>query len=138
MNTTVKNSMFLVIATVAFGIGRPSVARADGLITAKIPFDFIVGDTRLPAGEYTIQETSTGPTVLLIESTDGTRASYVSTISATSTDGNSTEPDVEFEMFGREHFLARIDLRDGMAREIVLSPSIVEEELVKTGERSGD
>jgi hypothetical protein len=138
MNTTVKNTMFLILATVAVGVGRPSVARAEELVTAKIPFDFIVGDTRLPAGEYTIRETSTGPTVLLIESTDGARVSYVSTISATSADGHSTRPDVEFEMFGRDHFLSRIDLHDGMAREIVLSPSIMEEELVKTSERSGN
>jgi len=137
MKITTKKALLLIVTTVAVGVGRPSVARADGLVTAKIPFDFIVGDARLPAGDYTISETSTGPTVLLIESSDGTRVSFVSTIPAISTDGNATQPDVEFQTLGKAHFLSRVDMHDGMAREVVLSPSIMEEELVKTGERSG-
>jgi hypothetical protein len=137
MKITTKKALFLIVTTVAVGVGRPSVARADGLVTAKIPFDFIVGDTRLPAGDYTISETSTGPTVLLVESSDGTRVSFVSTIPTTSTEGNATQPDVEFQTLGKEHFLSRVDMHDGMAREVVLSPSIMEAELVKTGERSG-
>jgi hypothetical protein len=52
--------------------------------------------------------------------------------------GNSTQPDVEFETFGNEHFLSRIDLHDGTAREIVLTPSIMERELIRAGERTGN
>jgi hypothetical protein len=133
-----KEALFLIVTAVAVGIGRPSVARADGLVTAEIPFDFIVGDTRMPAGDYTISETSTGPTVLLVESSDGTAVSFVSTIPTTSTGGNATQPDVEFQTLGKEHFLSRVDMHDGMAREIVLSPSIMEAELVKAGKRSGN
>jgi len=140
MKRTIKSACFLIAAVVAVGVGRPSVARAEGegLVTAKIPFDFIVGDTRLPAGHYMISETSSGPTVLMVESTDGTRVSLVSTISTISTDGSAAQPDVQFETIGKEHFLSRVDLHDGMAREVVLSPSIMEHELVKANERSGD
>ena len=45
---------------------------------------------------------------------------------------------VQFEKLGKEHFLSRVDLHDGTARELVLSPSIMEHELVKVDERSGD
>jgi hypothetical protein len=138
MNINAKNTLFLMITAAAVSAGLPSVARADGLVTAKIPFAFIVGDTRLPAGDYTISETSSGPSVLLVESADGTRVSFVSTISATPTDGDATQPDVEFQTVGKEHFLARVDMHDGMAREVVLSPSIMEKELVKSAERSAD
>src|SRR5215475_10125117 len=118
MNTTVKSALFLLVtAAAAASVARPSVVSAEGLVTAKIPFDFIAGDTRLPAGDYTIREAADGPTVLLIESSNGERASLVGTISAISTEGNATEPDVEFETFGKEHFLSRIDMHDGMARE---------------------
>ena len=133
-----KKTLFLMMTAAAVGVGLPSVARADGLVTAKIPFAFIVGDTRLPAGDYTISETSSGPSVLLVESTDGMRVSFVSTITATPTDGDATQPDVEFQTVGKEHFLARVDMHDGMAREVVLSPSIMEKELVKSAERSAD
>ena len=140
MKTTVKSAFFLIVAAVAVAVGRPSVARAEGegLVTAKIPFDFIVGDTLLPAGNYMISETSSGPTVLMVESTDGTRVSLVSTIPTISTDGSVAQPDVQFEKLGKEHFLSRVDLHDGTAREVVLSPSIMEHELVKVDERSGD
>jgi len=138
MNSNAKKTLFLIVTAAAVGVGLPSVARADGLVTANIPFDFIVGDTRLPAGDYTISESSAGPTVLLVESADGARVSFVSTITARSMDGNATQPDVEFQTVGKDHFLSRVDMHDGMAREIVLSPSIIEKELVKSGERSGD
>jgi len=138
MNINAKNTLFLMMTAAAVSAGRPSVARADGLATANIPFAFIVGDTRLPAGDYTISETSSGPTVLLVESTDGTRVSFVSTIAAAPTDGDATHPDVEFQTVGKERFLSRVDMHDGMAREVVLSPSIMEKELVKSAERSGD
>jgi hypothetical protein len=136
MNINAKNTVFLMMTAVAVTVGLPSAARADGLVTAKIPFEFIVGDTRLPAGDYTISETSSGPTVLLVESTDGTRVSFVSTIAATPTEGDA--PDVEFQTVGKEHFLSRVDMHDSMAREVVLSPSIMEKELVKSAERSAD
>jgi hypothetical protein len=138
MNINAKNTLFLMMTVAAVSAGLPSVARADGLVTAKIPFTFIVGDTRLPAGDYTISETSSGPSVLLVESTDGTRVSFVSTIAATPTDGDQMQPDVEFQTVGKEHFLSRVDMHDGMAREVVLSPSIMEKELVKSAERSAD
>ena len=138
MNISAKNTLFLMMTAAAMSAGLPSVARADGLVTAQIPFAFIVGDTRLPAGDYTISETSSGPTVLLVESTDGTRVSFVSTIAATPTEGDATQPDVEFQTVGKEHFLSRVDMHDGMAREVVLSPSIMEKELVKSSERSAD
>jgi len=138
MNSNAKKTLFLIVTAAAVGVGLPSVARADGWVTAKIPFDFIVGDTRLPAGDYTISESSAGPTVLLVEGANGARVSFVSTITARSMDGNATQPDVEFQTVGKDHFLSRVDMHDGMAREIVLSPSIIEKELVKSGERSGD
>lgn len=137
MNTTVKSVLCLLVTGIVAGVGRPSVA-AESLVTATIPFDFIAGDTRLPAGDYTIREASDGPTVLLIEGSNGVSASLVATIAAISTDGNATSPDVQFETFGKEHFLSRIDMHDGMAREIVLTPSIMENELVKVGEHSGN
>jgi hypothetical protein len=138
MNINAKNTLFLMMSAAALSVGLPSVARADGLVTAKIPFAFIVGDTRLPAGDYTISETSSGPSVLLVESADGTRVSFVSTIAATPTDGDAAQPDVAFQTVGKEHFLSRVDMHDGMAREVVLSPSIMEKELVKSTERSAD
>jgi hypothetical protein len=118
---------------------RTSVRRTRGRADhRKDSVAFTVGDTRLPAGDYRISETSSGPAVLLVESADGTRVSLVSTIVATSTDGNETQPDVEFQTVDKEHFLSRVDMHDGMAREVVLSPSIMEKELVKSAERSGD
>jgi len=138
MNTTLKTALFLIVTAVATGFGHPLAASAEGPVTARIPFDFIVGDTRLPAGDYTIREALDGSTVLLVESSTGTSASFVSTIAAISTEGNATQPDVAFAMFGKEHFLSRIDMHDGTAREIVLTPSIMESELVKAGEHSGN
>ncbi len=133
MNTKAlaRNSLIAIAAAAVIGVAHPEAASAGEHITVTIPFDFIVGDTRLPAGKYILEEDTETPVVWLVESSDGSRARFVSTIEALSTEGNTTRPDLDFEMFSGEHFLSRFDLHDGTAREIVLTRPIMEEELAK-------
>src|SRR2546427_13308791 len=46
----------IFLATALMTIGGVSAARADERIVAKVPFSFIVGGVRLPAGDYTVTE----------------------------------------------------------------------------------
>jgi hypothetical protein len=138
MNTKAlaRNSLIAIAAAAVIGVAHPEAAKAGEQIQVTIPFDFIVGNTRMPAGKYVIEEDAETPIVWLIETSDGSRASFITTIEALSTQGNSTRPDLDFEMFSGEHFLSRIDLHDGTAREIVLTRPIMEEELAKASAHS--
>jgi hypothetical protein len=138
MNTKAlaRNSLIAIAAAAVIGVAHPEAAKAGEQIQVTIPFDFIVGNARMPAGKYVIEEDGETPVVWLVESSDGSRASFITTIEALSTEGNATRPDLEFETFSGQHFLSRIDLHDGTAREILLTRPIIEQELAKSNARA--
>ena len=129
----VKMSCAFVVAAAA--TGSASVARADdGKILAKVPFAFIVGDSRLPAGDYVIREASGDRTVMSIASADGRQIAASLTIPWSGTDP-VVRPELVFEKFGGQYFLARIVSEDS-ARAIILTPARMERELVVTASKS--
>ena len=61
MRKLIVNLLWIVSATGLLVIASPTAARADEHIVAAVPFAFIVGDSRLPAGNYTSESRSTPP-----------------------------------------------------------------------------
>jgi hypothetical protein len=121
----------IVLAAASMAIGAASVARADERIVAKVPFAFIVGNVRLPAGSYVVKEDmSTGAGVLAIQSADGRRSVYTLTIPYAPNRGPA-DPELVFEKFNDQYFLFRIIPTDGSDREIVLSPRVMQHELAE-------
>jgi hypothetical protein len=126
----VKVSM--VVAAIA--LGAAGAARADETVTAavKVPFTFIVNDVRLPAGEYSVREVSAGGQVVEIVSADGRQVVFTTTIP--SSEDQPTSPHLVFEKFGGAYFLSRIAPGDGNDRDIVLTPALMEREIIRNGE----
>ena len=52
----------VVLATATLAVVGASAASADEVVmtNVKVPFAFIVGDVRLPAGDYTVRQASIG------------------------------------------------------------------------------
>jgi hypothetical protein len=125
MGKMAKMTVWMGMAA-AMVIGGASTARADQKILATVPFDFIVGDSRFPAGNYVVTEASQ-PEVVSIESADGRQFAFLLTIPDAA--DRDAAPELVFERFGSEHFLARISDGDGEAREIPLTPASVERDL---------
>jgi hypothetical protein len=116
-------------------VGSASIARADDdLIVVKVPFAFIVGDSRLPAGDYVVREISGDLSVVSIASSDGRQFACTLTIPVSSEE-SPAKPELVFEKFGGHYFLARVMLEDN-AREIILTPARVERQLVAASARS--
>jgi hypothetical protein len=105
----------------------PAPARAQGLITATVPFDFIAGDRRLPAGDYVISD-SDDLAVLTIASVDRRNVTQVLTIPAPS-DGTMEPPRLRFTAFDGQHFLAVVSMGTEVTREVPLTPAGMEREL---------
>jgi hypothetical protein len=122
------------VATAAIAVLAASNARADETVAVnvKVPFAFIVGDVRLPAGEYDVREVSTGENVLEIVSADGRHFALTSTIPF-GMDRETHKTELVFQTVGRDHFLSRVAPSDGNDREIVLTPSIMEREIISAG-----
>jgi hypothetical protein len=72
-------------------------------LTANIPFDFQMGNARMPAGEYTFHRDANS--VLTIRAADGRHAAMVLTTPATRRDA-PTKPSVQFQRYGDAYFLS--------------------------------
>jgi hypothetical protein len=132
----VQMKLLIGLAAALVLIGGASAARADELIVAKVPFAFIVGDSLLPPGEYAVFDVSNDPHVVSIKSVDGKQFVFTMTIPSSFAD-EQAEPDLVFEQVGDQHFLARIVDGNGDGRDLLLTPSIKERELVKVAAHRG-
>jgi hypothetical protein len=131
MTSLICRSGAVAAIAVITTIGSASVARADETIVAKVPFTFIVGDTRLPAGDYVVTELADGSGVVDVKSADGRQFAMTLTI-PTGIDNAPSEPQLVFQKFENQYFLARIAPSDGSEREVVLTPSIMEHDVVRS------
>jgi hypothetical protein len=109
----------MMAAVASIIVGGASQARADQTIIATVPFDFIAGATRFPAGDYVLTE-KTEQGILSIVSRDSQHAAIVLTLPASSDDATPLS-ELVFERFGGEHFLARITGGGLESREIPLT-----------------
>ncbi len=82
----------------------PIALKAQGCITAKIPFDFIVGKQSLAAGEYCVRPTT--PDVLSITEVNGRSTVMTLTLPAdTKQDGKAV---LTFKHYGDSYFLYQV------------------------------
>ena len=110
----------------AFGVGLLTVLTSTTVpaqsldLRANIPFEFRAGETRLPAGEYLIQQTSG---VLLVKEQGGQhKAAMLFTAPEFRLDPLRTG-EVEFNRYGDTYFLAKIWLPgDRQGRAAIRSP----------------
>jgi hypothetical protein len=124
MREKLTPKVWMAMGAAMIVVATAGPARADERIAAMVPFDFIVGDSRLPAGDYVITEMSM-PGIVSIESADAQHSAIVLTIPSSSDDA-VLQPEIVFERFGSQHFLARITGGGVEGREIPLTPAIVE------------
>ena len=83
-------------------------AQANSPLLANIPFQFVVEDKSLPAGEYRIERMLSGnPKVLLIRSTDGRAHRTVMTMEVLANDWQA-ESKLIFNRYGNKYFLSQI------------------------------
>jgi hypothetical protein len=125
------NVSWVFFAMVLMGISSASVARADERVVAHVPFNFIVGESRMPAGDYIVKDLDDDSGVISITSADGHRSTFMLTVASSSSE-MAAPPRLVFEKFDGQYFLARVTREDGNERAIVLTPAIMEREVVAT------
>jgi hypothetical protein len=119
--------VWTVMAVALMVLGGAASARADQEVVARVPFDFIAGGVRLPAGKYIVAQQ--GQTSLVsIESADRRHFAFV-LMNPMSLDRAGAEPKLVFERVGPEHFLSQIVGDDKEGLEIIQTPADMEREL---------
>jgi len=82
-------------------------AQMTGALDAKIPFQFHVGNTKFPAGEYRIHVVDEGdPSGMEITSADGSISALFQVENTEANPGDNTE--LVFNKYGNRYFLAKL------------------------------
>jgi hypothetical protein len=95
----------VVVVILAMGAVVSLSAQESGPIKVKVPFDFVVENSRLHAGDYTIQRAANG--ALRIQDNDGRTTA---TVLALPTQGKVTMKEAHFifHRYGSDYFLQTI------------------------------
>ena len=100
--------LFISAALVLAAASIPANAQSARVLVASIPFNFIVKNRALPAGEYTIEAVQLAASqALKLQSKDG----HITVIVPARFAGNLAkrgEPTLIFNRFGDEYFLAQV------------------------------
>src|SRR5580765_1913115 len=105
-------------------------------VKANIPFDFVVGDRVMPAGEYQVNEMGASGGVIAILS-DDRKANALVLTSACETSGRSNSSKLVFHAIGGRYFLSQV-WTQGYSQGRQLRESKAEIELAKNGTASKD
>jgi hypothetical protein len=123
--------LFVALSLVISAASTFGSAQIEGVIKVNVPFTFYVGNTELPAGEYTIRRAvATNPDVLEIRSADSKTAVLVLGRPAHSTTTPS-KTQLIFKKYGDAAVLSQI-FEAGNASGVEL-PKLLQEERVAKG-----
>ena len=84
--------------------------------STNIPFDFMVGESALPAGQYTVRQ-GPSPAVVFIQNRETFEAAMVLSI-AVEDRGNLGLAKLVFQRDGNQHFLAQLWSGNATGREV--------------------
>ena len=99
-------SFLLVLAAVSVN----AQGRSESSIAGNIPFDFSVGDTKLPAGNYTLQRIASTSSYdrLVIKSADGHGDSHTVMTMPNRTSEVQKQSKLIFNRYGDQYFLSQV------------------------------
>jgi hypothetical protein len=121
----------LVIAALLATVFTSAQAQSDRLIAANVPFNFMIKDRALPAGEYNFALVQVGGSdAIKIQSADGHITAFVPTRPAKAK-ASQAEPKVVFNRYGDQYFLSQVcGLEDSTTQQ--LAKPRAEERLAKS------
>jgi hypothetical protein len=122
---TVK--VWMVMGAAVMVLGGGASARADQEVVARVPFDFIAGGVRLPAGNYLVTQQGQR-TLVSIASTDRRYFTFV-LMNPMAPDRAGSAPKLVFERIGADHFLSQVVAEGKEGREVLLTPASMEREI---------
>lgn len=106
----VKLMMFVALFTMALAF--TTNAKDFVRYTAKVDFDFMVGEQKLPAGEYSFQvfENDGSGRLLVIRNKQTDAQALLNAIPTPRSSANSTP--LTFNKYGEQHFISEVALGD--------------------------
>ena len=107
MKKQISRALLGLAAALALGVAANAQAAMDKVVI-RVPFDFVAGEKRLPAGRYTVRPVkSDAGTTLLIRSEDGRASALVLTNAG---DPQPRAAALVFRQHGDRYFLAEVSV----------------------------
>lgn len=123
-----KTRAMLMLSLMAVAVMLSSrVAQAQDRVIANIPFDFAAGNTKLPAGEYTVKVVEATRMLLVVNTADPHASLF---IPANTAEANQiqTRSKLVFNRYGDRYFLSQVWM-EGSSRGRRLLKSKSEKEM---------
>jgi hypothetical protein len=99
----------LVLSLLIIGSIGNAFASGGAAIRVKVPFDFVVGEKTLPAGEYTIRENSaSGPGANLLINSSQNNVAVITATQPFDLKGGKNRAKLEFTHADGKFFLSRV------------------------------
>jgi hypothetical protein len=76
-------------------------------MVVNIPFDFVAGNSKLPAGEYSVKTSGPTNTLILIARSDSAASAFIATNAAVASEPK-TESNLIFNRYGDRYFLSQV------------------------------
>ncbi len=127
----VKKTLLVALLVVGvFALAGAMPASAQSLSKVNVPFQFVVGDSVLPAGNYTVTSLAHNPDVVAIQSADG---KSVATVLVTPSGELTKQPHATFSFakIGGRYFLSAVSVPGAGTRTLLLPKSRVAAMLAK-------
>ena len=103
----------------AAGVVAANGQSSSSIVTADIPFDFIVGGQTLPSGKYTVgSATSLSSGTLRIRSRDG-KSSAIRNSNLVTERNQGRQARMVFHRYGQQYFLAEVYSGDNFGRQLL-------------------
>ncbi|HEY4841249.1 MAG TPA: hypothetical protein VIH78_04750 [Terriglobales bacterium] len=105
-----KHANWLVVVTLVVLSGMAAAQfHSNTRIVAKVPFEFVVADKVVPAGQYFVETATIDGDILMIRN-PGSKVSLFSTSSRTEGKQGATRYALVFNRYGDRYFLAGVEL----------------------------
>jgi len=122
MTNQIVKSLTMLMLVVGLMLAA-AVVSANGqstsfLVTADIPFDFIVANKTLPSGKYTVRSVSDDGRGLKISSLDG-ESSVMRLSNLAVATGKKLNAKMVFHRYGQQYFLAEVWSGDNYGRQLL-------------------
>ena len=127
MKNTLRTMAWTAIGAAVLLVAGASRAIAEEKLIANVPFEFIVGQSKLPAGHYVVTEAD-DPALVSIANAEGRGFTFVLTVGS-SLDENVDQPELVFKQYGGRYFLSQIVTTGTEVREIPLAPATMAEKV---------
>ena len=122
-----SKTLLHVAAFAALSLGC-GMAQTDEQLKATIPFDFMAGKTKLPAGEYTVASTFGSHVLQIRDSKHRVQATVLAIVTADCANPGASY--LTFRVHGTRHYLASTwDGGSGAGRELIKTAAEREAEM---------